>query len=473
MAQINGVTVDFTLSPRIINIPVSIDDVIIQDIHDTLREIEDDPSSMNYPDLISSAGKEPLGGGVNVGITSTLNNAKLAFLSNIIASASGTATSLDATGTILTDTGATFITDGVVIGSVLINFTDQSVSTITNIISETQVRHQVLQNGTNNDWTIGDAYQIIPVIQKEVRGGNLVAEDLADTPISPILPTAFNQVITTSSASATLSDIEANTYASNGGIHIDLTNGKAGTTFPIGTTLEKSNNLADARIIADKFGLQKFFLYTDVTLDQSYVDWIFEGAVSLPIVNCNGQDVSGALFKGVTVQGTLVGNESTFADSTINGVTDAHGFFRNCGLLGTTTFKSGGLIIMNECFSRVPGILSPIFNCSNVDINMRSYSGGVQLRNFDTASKNCTIELVAGKVTLDSSCIDGTVVIRGVGSLVDNSVGTTVVITELINNVTVGDAVWDELQSNHLTSGTMGSQIDKIKKDTALIPGIV
>ncbi len=79
MSVINGVTVDFSVSPRIVTIPISISEVSVQDFHDTIRDIEDSPTNMGYDILISSAGKESLGGGVAVGITSTLQNAKLAF----------------------------------------------------------------------------------------------------------------------------------------------------------------------------------------------------------------------------------------------------------------------------------------------------------------------------------------------------------------------------------------------------------
>ena len=75
----NDITVDFSASPRIITIAAPSDAVSIQDLHDTLRTIEDEPANMAYDILIRSAGKEDLGGGVAVGITATLQNAKLAF----------------------------------------------------------------------------------------------------------------------------------------------------------------------------------------------------------------------------------------------------------------------------------------------------------------------------------------------------------------------------------------------------------
>lgn len=134
MATIAGVTVDFTVSPRIITIPAPLVAVSIQDLHDTLTNIEDDlHNGMQYNRLIRSAGKESLGGGVAVGITATLLNAKLAFAARA---------------------GPSFI-------------------------------------------------------QCVVRGGNLVALDDVGANIDPIEPTAFTQVVTAASSSATSLDIGA------------------------------------------------------------------------------------------------------------------------------------------------------------------------------------------------------------------------------------------------------------------------
>jgi hypothetical protein len=79
MAVRTDFTVDWSASPRIITIADPSASVSIQDLHDTLRSIEDEPANMAYDHLINSAGKESLGAGVLVGITAELQNAKLAF----------------------------------------------------------------------------------------------------------------------------------------------------------------------------------------------------------------------------------------------------------------------------------------------------------------------------------------------------------------------------------------------------------
>ena len=73
-------TYDFSTSPRIITVGSPSTEITIQDLLDTLREREDELNNgVEFKHLINAAGKEDLGGGVSVGITATLQNAKLAF----------------------------------------------------------------------------------------------------------------------------------------------------------------------------------------------------------------------------------------------------------------------------------------------------------------------------------------------------------------------------------------------------------
>jgi hypothetical protein len=73
------ISIDFESSPRIITILAPTTEVTVQELVNALRDAEDDPLNMEHDHLISAAGKEPLGGGVSVGITVTLLNAKVAF----------------------------------------------------------------------------------------------------------------------------------------------------------------------------------------------------------------------------------------------------------------------------------------------------------------------------------------------------------------------------------------------------------
>ena len=208
------ISVERALSPRIVEVASvgngGADNLILQDLHDTLNsntlpagDADDSLDNMDDPFLIDSVGKAQLGTSLATGITSTLQNAQLAFEGNYTPAEVGTATAADVNGTSLTDAAASFISNGVQRGAVVINFDDRSVTEVLQVNSENQLDHRVLKAGTNNDWTLGDAYAIFNVIQKRVEDGNLVAVDVDEvTPIDPIFPTFCTQVIVALDTSA-------------------------------------------------------------------------------------------------------------------------------------------------------------------------------------------------------------------------------------------------------------------------------
>lgn len=204
MSERNYISVDRGISPRIVEVAApgsgGSNELTIQDLHDTLNSNTldaGDPDLDNLDDehLVESEGKANLGGGLETGITATLQNAQLAFEGNYTAAETGTATSIDAGGTQLTDTAALFQTNGVTRGALIINFDDHSVAEVLKVISETVVQHRVLQGGSNNDWEVGDSYAVFNVIQKLVSDGNLVAVDDVGDPLDAIFPTFCTQVV--------------------------------------------------------------------------------------------------------------------------------------------------------------------------------------------------------------------------------------------------------------------------------------
>lgn len=73
------VTVDWAASPRIITVADTSASITIQDLVDTVRYLEEILADLSFDHLLSAGGKESLGDAAYVGITVTLQNAKLAF----------------------------------------------------------------------------------------------------------------------------------------------------------------------------------------------------------------------------------------------------------------------------------------------------------------------------------------------------------------------------------------------------------
>ena len=81
----------------------------------------------------------------------------------------GTVTTPDVAGVTLTDTAATFVTNGVQPGAVVNNTTDGSLAEVIAVISETQLTVTALTGGSDNQWDSGDAYTIWNAVIAESR----------------------------------------------------------------------------------------------------------------------------------------------------------------------------------------------------------------------------------------------------------------------------------------------------------------
>jgi len=440
MATRDDLSVRWDLSPRIITVAAPSTEITIQDLHDTLRDLEDEPRNLIYPAIVSSAGKEPLGGGATVGITTTLINARLQFEGRPNPYLTGQAT-VGSTGLTLVDDYATFISDGVVVGDIIENLSTKTFAEVIVVDSETQLTTTELGGpGGTDTWTPGEEYDLWHVIQCNVLGGNLVAQDTNGDEIDPIFPSAFTQVVRTSSSSATLQELEAIQYSSFGGeVHVS-TSGTAGTTYPAGTPQQPVNNLEDALEIAVERGFDRLIFESDFTFesgdDVSLYELVGTAETKTTLTFNAGSVCAGSEFEDCTVEGILV-SPSAFRKCIIKDITGATigavGTIEvsDCLFTGTITLSPAleGQIDLINCISGVAGTATPTFdmNGANVDAIVRNYAGGMEIHNFSNVSNNVmSIDMNSGNVILDSSCTTGAITIRGTSLLTDNTNGTTV-----------------------------------------------
>lgn len=204
-----AIIVDPSLNPRIVTIPIADGtDITLQSLHDQIRSWEEQPDSQSYKRLLLSTGKEDLGGGTSVGITSTLQDAQLEFAGRTATLESGTVTTPDTLGLTLIDSTATFQANSIGRGDLIVNYTDKSLTVVITVDSETQITTRALEGGSDNQWDSSDAYSVYNVVQCNISGGNLVAIDTNGATIDPIFPSVNTQVVRTSSSSATISERE-------------------------------------------------------------------------------------------------------------------------------------------------------------------------------------------------------------------------------------------------------------------------
>jgi len=455
------------LNPRIIKILAPITTISVQDLTNQIKDWEDESSNLSYPVLISTSGKESLGGGTSVGITAELQNAQIMFEARTESDAEGTITDSSNSNSILTDDNAVF-TYIISPGDSVFNMVTGAVATILSIDSATQITHEPLDDGTVNTWTYGDDYKIWNKIQCEINGGNLVAVDTDGNDISPFLPSAFTHVIRTSASSATLQEQEDIQFSAfEGGIWVDAINGTTGTDFPTGTPRQPSNNLTDALTISSTRGLDKLFIIGDLTfVNSDNVDAkeiIGESQSKTTLTFNAGSSTSGTEFISSTIAGTLV-SPSSFTLCDIENVTfDNSGstiVTKECILTGPITLSSsftGKIIVLDSNSGDLVTVLD-INGALIDDILIRKFAGEWDVRNVTYSYSHIDMDMLSGDITLDSTCTDGIINIRGISNLTDNSNGSTIDTSGLIFANELQLSAFNEKVSVDITNGVSGTQ---------------
>jgi hypothetical protein len=75
----DDITIDWSVSPRIIEVAAPSTTLTIQDLYDTLRSLGAGVDAIDKDEIIDGSGKEDLGGGTLVGLTVKLLNAQVKF----------------------------------------------------------------------------------------------------------------------------------------------------------------------------------------------------------------------------------------------------------------------------------------------------------------------------------------------------------------------------------------------------------
>ena len=430
MTTRSDVEVDFELTPRLADITSASEEITVQDSHDTLSTIQDSGEGGQYEFLVGTTGGEPLGGGVTVGLTTVLNNLQYAFQATSPVSV-GSVTLTDANGVVLTDSVATFIADGVKRGDWVINFSDQSVTEVLTVNSETQLTTRGLRNGTNSNFTNSDAYKVWEVSEAELSGGNFTAVDGLGADLNPLFPSFGRFITRTAAASATTANQEQLEHGTFGGVvAVSPTglNSVPGTAYPAGTFKTPSNNMVDALAIAVRQGLRRIVLLEDITISEDLsVGYTVEGVSPFIVATLTpAADVTGCAFTLITLAGVLDGL-NTVRQASLALVTGVNGFLFQVAFTAEASVMGDTLIM--QCFSHREGGLYPLVRVVSGNVIVRDFRGSFGLADM-TAGVH-SIGVSGGRVVIEASCVGGEIHVRGEPfEIVDNSGPLCVVIDE-------------------------------------------
>lgn len=232
-----------------------------------------------------------------------------------------------------------------------------------------------------------------------------------------------------------------------GGVTVDEVNGTTGTVFPRGTPQLPVNNWSDALLIASVRGFTTFYVVGDSTVDGSnnFNNMVIIGE------SPNKSEVSiqslsttvGLELKNATITGTLDG-DNFISDSILEDLSYFNGEVVSCGLIGDIVLGGTADVAMVDCFT-VDQDNPPVIDMggSGCSLAMPNYAGLLTIKNLNDADQEVGVGFNAGMAILDSTILAGTIIISGIGGVMDSSGGTASVdVSSLISNDSLANAVW-------------------------------
>jgi hypothetical protein len=250
------------------------------------------------------------------------------------------------------------------------------------------------------------------------------------------------------------------------GVWIDTTSDYDGSVYPTGTLRQPVNNIDDAKMIASANGFDSLFIIGDITIaDGDDIDGfkvIGREPQHTTITLQSGCSTDGTVFKEATVTGTLDG-DTWVTHCIVNDLTYVQGQIENCILTGTITLAGSDVTrIVNCTDGQANGVVPTISVGSGRNFLLAKYTGDVKLADFTGSSNFVSIDLLSGKVWIDSSCTAGYIFLRGVGTLSDS--GSSTIYNELLSLSEITDAVWDEALAGHTIAGTIGELLTMLDR---------
>lgn len=251
-----------------------------------------------------------------------------------------------------------------------------------------------------------------------------------------------NQVSVRSANSAGLQDLStllASAY--QGEVCIDTSNGQSGTSTPLGTRSTPVNNFTDAVTIANRLSIKTLRLLSSTTLGAtaqvSGKRIVSDAAAITTATILPDADVTQCTFEDLTVTGTMDG-ENTFEKCSILDINYVNGFIFQCAINGTITLGGGAQCSILDCWSNVagggPGQFARVdMGGSGNSLALRNYSGGINVSNY-TGGGAVSMDMASGRVLLEPTVTDGSIFIRGIADVTDNSTGTATVIDQTVNS---------------------------------------
>jgi len=214
----------------------------------------------------------------------------------------------------------------------------------------------------------------------------------------------------------------------DGSIWVDTVNGVAGTTDYInGTADNPVLTWANALTLSTSLGIKRFHILNGSIIQLSATSDNYTFLGNEWTLDLNGQSIHDMFVEYANIYGTSTGTNYRFMMCKIalsSAVSLQAGGMRACAIGDSGVTLSAGTFLWDACFSGVAGTGTPYidFNTAgDTNMNMRHYSGGIEIRNLGTTgADNMSLE-GNGQYVLNANCAGGTFAVRGAFQKTDNS----------------------------------------------------
>lgn len=297
------------------------------------------------------------------------------------------------------------------------------------------------------------------------RESNYVESELVDADWDELLTGATHNI--NNSSGKILRQVQEGGYQ-DAAVWIDTGNGNPGAD---GTITDPVDSITPALVVANTLGFRRIEYITGSsdTLVAAVDGFRIQGfGYSLAL---GGQSISGTRIKSATITGICVGaNPPEFRKCDFGNVTLPSCMIRGSSFGGTLTLSNAGNYFIDKCFSAVAGITAPVFDfgaaVGNTNLNMRHYSGGVDLRNMGAGGTDKMSLEGFGQLILNANCVGGTIAIRGHFTVIDNSGAITLSDNARYDSTELVDDIYDEAKAGHVLAGSFGEEIQSHSTST-------
>lgn len=293
--------------------------------------------------------------------------------------------------------------------------------------------------------------------------GNLYSED-GSSPYMSVVG-SYNVMVINAVSSLVdstvqqLPEIEQSSF--NDVVTLDVNNGIAGTSYPIGTSLSPVNNLTDAKAIASVRGFSTINLLSDLVVQTG------ESIDELTIQSDNWLSVTiepnvtsdNTEFKRVSLYGELGGFWNIVNDCWVYDITNFCGWLRGGSFvnieLAPYTIDSAGQSFFDNVLPMYPNIPATLKMNTDTSVSFTNSSDVYKITNM-TSGSVLSMGIGRGVLIVDSTCIGGDVIVTGLGEVINES-AITVDMSNLINTNLTTESNW-----SYTTSGNAFADINSV-----------